>query len=51
MNRDDATLAKSEKFKDCVLSWNFDKNVCKLGTRILGSGVFLLFPAIPSDVV
>ena len=51
MNRDDATLVKSGKFKDCVLSWKFGKNVCKLGTRILGSGVFLLFPVIPSDAL
>ena len=50
LNRD-ATLVKSGKFKDCVLSWKFGKNVCKLGMRILGS---VLFPAIPSircDVV
>ena len=25
MNRDDETLVKSGKFKDCVLSWKFEK--------------------------
>ena len=47
MNRDDATLVKSGKFKDCVLSWKFGKNVCKLSARILGIGVFLVFSCDP----
>ena len=47
MNRDDATLVKSGKFKDCVLSWKFGENVCKLGTRILGSGVCSDFSCDP----
>ena len=34
-----------------MLSWKFGKNVRKLGTRTLGSGVFLLSPAIPSDAL
>ena len=46
MNRDDETLVKSGKFKDCVLSWKFEKNVCKLSARIFGIRVSSwFFPA------
>ena len=47
MNRNDETLVKSGKFKDCVLSWKFEKNVCKLSARIFGirvSSWFFLRP-------
>ena len=46
MNRDDETLVKSGKFKDCVLSWKFGKNVCKLSARIFGIGVFGFFSCV-----
>ena len=46
MNRDDETLVKSGKFKDCMLSWKIEKNVCKLNARIVWySCFFLVFPA------
>ena len=51
MNRDDETLVKSGKFKDCVLSWKFEKNVCKLSARIFWySRFFLVFSCVHAPV-
>ena len=46
INRDDVTLVKSGKFKDCVLSWKFGKKRLQVQCTNFGIGVLLVFSAL-----
>ena len=46
INRDDVTLVKSGKFKDCVLSWMFGKKLLQVQCTNIGIGVLFVFSAL-----
>ena len=45
INRDDVTLVKSGKFKDCVLSWMFGKKLLRVQCTNIGICVLFVFCA------